>query len=62
MGMLVRVMIFTVVGLLGIGVSLVFVTSVFTPLPNIFIGLSTYASPTTHDYQAHLLQCPSPPS
>jgi hypothetical protein len=44
MGMLVRVMIFTVVGLLGIGVSLVFVTSVFTPLPNIFIGLMPVAA------------------
>jgi hypothetical protein len=46
-GMLVRVLIFTVIGFVGIGISLVFVTRVFSPLPNLFIALCSCFSVTS---------------
>jgi hypothetical protein len=38
LGMLVRLIIFTAIGFIGLGILLVFATRVFTPLPNLFIA------------------------
>jgi hypothetical protein len=62
-GMLVRVLIFTVIGFVGIGISLVFVTRVFSPLPNLFIALcSCFFCHSPQSMELIVVQCLSQPS
>jgi len=54
-GMLVRVVLFTAAGVVAIAMSFIFVTRVFSPLPNIFIALMPIAAVLIFGTQADIL-------